>query len=158
MKTNDNIKRCPPGEDLISTIIDDEGGPDEIRSMQDHIKTCSKCSSLLQEFKTTGEVIKKFKPEAVHLSPAFTAQVMDEVSGYGEMGLLEDIIGLSRKVVATVTTLVLILMAIMFFPEDGAIDILIVDELVITNGVESEVLEKEEITHDDVVSLLLTLR
>lgn len=158
MKTNDNIKRCPPGEDLISLLIDNEGNQDEIQAMRKHIKTCSTCSLVLQDFKTTGDIVKRYKSEPVHLSPAFTAQVMDEVRGYGAVSLLEDIIGLSRKVVVSISMLVLILLAIMFFPEDGAIDMILVDELVITNGVESEVLEKEEITHDDVVSLLLTLR
>lgn len=156
MKQNNKIAQCPPAEDLVSMLVDNEGGSDDIRSMQRHVKTCERCSSLLQEFNTAGKLVKQHKPDPVHLSPAFTAQVMDEVYGYGEMGVLEDIIGLSRKVVASITTVVLILLAIMLFPEDGAIDRIIVDELVITNGVESEVLEKEEITYDDVVSLLLT--
>lgn len=150
--------QCPQAEDLLSVLMDNEGSPAELDLMQKHVPGCSTCSSLLEEFKITKDLMMTRGPEPVRLSPVFTARVMDEVSGYEETGILEDIIGLSRKLVTSIAMIVLILLGVIYFPRAIDVDTLMIDELTITNGVESEVLEKDEITHDDVVSLLFTMR
>jgi len=158
MINNGKISKCPSAEDLTSILIDNEGGSDEIHSMQDHVRSCAKCSSLMHEYNRTGELVKKRQAERVHLSPAFTINVMDGIYDPGYEHILEDIIGLSKKVVTACAMFVVLLLAIMVFPEDGSFDVFMLDEFTIINGAESEVLEKDEITYDDVVSFALTQR
>jgi hypothetical protein len=158
MNKKSNNSQCPHAEDLMSVIMDNEGSSADQERIQMHVRVCPTCSSLLQEFKMTKDLMAVRGHHAVRLSPVFTASVMDEVSGYADGGIFEDIIGLSRKLVSSIAMVVFILLGIMYFPRAIDIDTLLIDELTIINGIESEVLVKDEFTHDDVVSLLLTMR
>ncbi len=162
MKKN-NKTQCPVKEDLIASLIDNEGNAEQNETMQKHVQTCTVCSSMVYSFSNTSELLKNNRPEPVHLSPSFTAEVMDEVYGVEYKGLLDDIIILSRKVVTAGIMLVVILLAFMFIPEDAAIDVITMDEVLpVNNDVDGrifeDVIEKEEITYDDVVSLTFTQR
>lgn len=158
MINNGNITKCPSAEDLTSILIDNEGGTGTVRSMQEHVQSCAKCSSLLHEYRNTGELVQKHRDERIGVSPAFTNNVMDAIYTPGYEHLLEDIIGLSRKAVTACLLFVVVLLTFTMLTGNNTIDIIIVDEFRIINGAESEVLGKEEITYDDVVSLALTQR
>ncbi len=154
-----NKTKCPAREDLIASLVDNEGNTGHIESIQEHVRSCPECSSLVGGFNTTSELMRSSRPEPVHLSPSFTAQVMDEVYGVEYRGLLDDILIVGRKIVTACAVMVFILLAVMIFPDDAAIDVVSMDEFIpINNGVESEVLEKDEITYDDVVSLTFSER
>jgi hypothetical protein len=155
----DNSKsQCSSAEDLIALLIDNEGDPDDIRSLQRHVDTCNRCTSVVREFKATSEIVRKKRLVPVYLSASFTTDVMDRLPNSGLAEVLDDIMGLSRRVVIAGTMFVLVLFAIMFFPEDIPIDSITGYEFIFVNGAESEVLDKDEITYDDVVSLVFTQR
>lgn len=158
MKNMKNNNHCPPADELLSVLIDNEGSPNDVRYMQEHIQKCGTCSDLLHDYKQTGGLVQSYRPEPVHLSPSFTNEVMDAVTGGGYGDILDDILGISKKVVAACTIFVVFLLALMMFPADGSLDEYTVEGFTIENGAESEVLGKEEITYEDVVSLVLSQR
>jgi hypothetical protein len=155
----DNSKsQCSSAEDLIAMLIDNEGDHDDIRSLQLHVDTCKRCASVVREFKATSEIVRKKSLKHVYLSASFTTDVMDRLQDSGLAEVLDDIMGLSRRIVIAGTMFVLVLFAIMFFPVEIPIDSITGNEFIFVNGAESEVLDKDEITYDDVVSLVFTQR
>jgi hypothetical protein len=152
------FKNCPDPERLMEVIVDRRGTPDEQHTLRRHIEVCSQCASLVSDMKTTRKLVSTHKPARMYLSPDFATTVVGAIKGEGISGLLEDILGLSRKVVTTGAFLVIILLGIMLFPEDSSVDIPVFDELVIVNGIESEFLVKDELTGDDIVMMTFSNR
>jgi hypothetical protein len=149
---------CPDPERLMEVVVDLRGTPEERHAMHRHIEACSRCASQVRDLKSMRELVSAQKPARMYLSPDFSATVVGAINGEGISGLLEDILGLSRKVVTTGAFLVIILLGIMLFPEDSSVDIPVFDELVIVNGIDREFLDKDELTRDDIVMMTFSNR
>lgn len=147
---------CPSSEDLMAVILDGEGDHEQVTNMRAHVSSCPRCSVKLDELTATRALIRKHQPEPVRLSPMFSAQVMDGISG-GFAPLFEDILGISRKAIAAFGVFSIILLLLMVFPQEAAINVMTLEELIM-NGREADLLVRQDITRDDVVTLVLTQR
>jgi len=154
MNTENRKPYCPSDQELMTAIIDNEGNTEQIASIRQHVDECELCSATVQQMQQSRELMIKNKPGAIHLSPMFTASVMDQVYGVEPQSILDDILGLSKKVVTTCAMFVVILLAIMFFPEEGAIDDVAFDGIVpVINDIGAEFYEREDVTYEEVVTL-----
>lgn len=151
-------KGCPDPEELMAVLIDNRGTEDEVRFMRAHIEHCHRCALLMRDMEKTRNVLSEIPREKIYLSPHFTSAVMESIGESVLSRILDDIFDISKKVVTAGAFLVVLLIGIMLFSGDGSVDFPLFDELTVTNGIESEMLQKDELSQEDIIMMAFSRR
>ncbi len=158
MKTSSE-SLCTYAELVSAVALDNEGTEAERHAVAEHMKSCAACTRLYSEMSGTRTLIGSMRQyDAELLHPGFTPRVMDRILIGDESPVWSEVLRLSKRTVTVLGAIVLVLLTIMLFPaNDPPIGFGSV-ELDAANGGETDVLEKEILTRDDVVALALSGR
>jgi hypothetical protein len=150
---------CPLPETLISVMIDGEGTDEERDLIAKHVTRCASCESRLEPYyETRAWIARARRPPSVFLNRDFTANTMELIRGDTLPQIWDDVLKLSKKAVTVFGFIVAILITIMMFPENQTGPAIGTESLISSDGTTNagEIFEANELTHDDVVALILS--
>lgn len=111
---------CTNVHNKLIFYLDNELPPEEHQAVEDHLSNCSQCSRLLEEFKTTYNLIA----DAPELTEDFTDQTMDKIfDGQTVQIQARQFVKFTRRIAAVILFMVISISAIILFnqKEDSAI-------------------------------------
>jgi hypothetical protein len=140
-------------------MIDGEGTDEERDLIAEHVTRCASCESRLEPYhEFRAWIATARRPGSVFLNRDFTTRTMEIVRGDNISHIWEDVLKLSKKAVTIFGFIVAILITIMMFPENQSGPAMGNETLINSDGITNAggIFESDELTHDDVVALILS--